>query len=257
MAGLTAYAVALCASRAIKQATTWAETRVYTDPIDPVDTPAPVVSVLVGHGHSTIQAHDLNDATRGLKLRIEMFVPALTTINVPSTLTLDTSKSVSLVFAGLWRQVVSALQSPTNVWADLFRRFVLSFHAQDLESVLFENKVGDKISRIAARAIELTISTLDEPPFGAPPSDAWADLVAAMQADGPELASLGAVVAYLIEGQGPLADWEAAAAQIGLGPSEATMLGFGTVDGVATEPTLQQATIIGPDMTTVVTETTP
>ena len=94
MAGLTAFAVAFCATRAIQQSRTWAEQRVYCDVGDPVDVPAPVICVYAGHGHIAVESHDLAEASSGLRLLFEMFMPASFRVDGLQGW-LDTSRSTS------------------------------------------------------------------------------------------------------------------------------------------------------------------
>jgi len=226
MAGLNAFAVAFCAARAIQRARTWAEQRVYCDMGDPVEVPGPVISVYAGHSHIAMEAHDLIDASSGLRLLFEMFVPAGFRIDGLQEGWLDTSRSTSFAFGGLWRQIELALQIGDNVWADLYRRFVLGYRFKTTDSGLYEVKTKEKTARIAARSVEFIVDALSEPTYGKPPVGIWAEFVAAMRADSEEVAALAPVVAALIQGGEVLPDWKAAAAAIGVSPSRASMLGF-------------------------------
>lgn len=240
MSGLTAFAVAFCATRAIQQAKTWAGPRVYCDVDDPVDVPEPVVCVYAGHGHIAVESHDLIEASSGLRLRFELFLPASFRVDGLQDGWLDTSRSTSLAFGGLWRQVETALQSSQGVWADLYRRFVLAYRFKTTDSGLYEVKTKDKTARIAARSVEFVVDVLSEPTYGAAPVGIWADLIAAMQDDSAEVAALAPIVAALIQGGDVLPDWKAAAAAIGLSPAQAPMQGFGApmslADGVVQDP---------------------
>lgn len=223
MSGLTSFALALTAARALRNRT-WAQTRVYIEPTTPIKIEEPTICIYVGHGRSEIETRELMSVSK-MRVRFEMFLPSsVDTLTVgDQTARLDVSKSVTAPFAIFWRQCEMALQAGDDVWSNLWRSFVLRMSSMDTTSDLFENEKG---ARIPARFIEITLDPLNEPRVGIPPDGAWADLLAAMRAEGPELTAVADLIETQFVGDGLLPDWRADFTLLGLSPSVGRSLGL-------------------------------
>jgi len=233
MSGLTSFALALTAARALRNRT-WAQTRVYIEPTTPIKIEEPTICIYVGHGRSEIETRELMSVSK-MRVRFEMFLPSsVDTLTVGNhTAQFDVSKSVTAPFAIFWRQCEMALQAGDDVWANLWRAFVLRMSSMDTTSDLFENEKG---ARIPARFIEITLDPLNEPRVGLPPDGAWVDLLAAMRAEGPELSAVADLIETQFVGDALVSDWRADFTLLGLSPSMGAALGLALDGDIDNDP---------------------
>jgi hypothetical protein len=227
MAGLVSYAAGLAASRALRGRTLAAD-RVRLEPKAPINVSAPTICVYAASGRAHISGRRLLEATI-CRPRFELFLPsAVNAEGLSGSIELDVDTSSALAFACFWRQCEIALQADQSVWAQLFRAIVLEITMIETGADLFELDKGQKI---AARIVEMTVDTINEPMIGTAPQGVWADLLVAMRGDSAEIAGLADVVERQIRGDVALAAWEADFALLGLSQSYGPMLGVAGAPG--------------------------
>lgn len=221
MAGIASFAAGLCAQRALR-GRTLASARVLLEPGAPVDVKEPTIVVHTGESLSEIFGRALASAD-GLGLRFELFLPCGVEVTAGGgTWALETASSLSLPFALFWRQCEIALSADQGAWANLFRALVLNMEMLREFQDFIPLETG---MRIAMRGVDIKATTLDSPPIGAAPSGFWADFIAAMRAEGGELASLATLVERMIKGETDLLDWQIDVAALGLSQSYGETLG--------------------------------
>lgn len=216
MTSLVAFAASLCAQRALKGAT-WADGRVHLEPNAPFDVDEPALALYCEAGKIDAREWQLGGA--GLRLRIEMFLPAFAPGGI------DNSRSSALAAALFWRQVARALLNAdgASIWADLFLR--IAGRVQSAETV-FEFYEGKDNLRIDMRGQVLTLGeSLAEPEFGQPPAGVWVDLIAALRADGAETAMLADLIESAIRGA-DAPQWRSDAAMLQMAAASAALLGL-------------------------------
>jgi hypothetical protein len=231
MAGMTPFAAALAAARALN-GRTWADARVLLEPEASIDVTAPTICVYGVHSSSTHLRCALWEA-RHCRLRIELLLPlSVQATNGTTVWTLDLGASAALAFGLFWRQCEIALQSDQSAWANVYRALVANVSAIERPAAPLMTKTA---SVIAARAFELVGDPVNAPRIGVQPDGVWADLLAAMRGDSAELASLADLVASVIGGA-PLGDWQSDFAILGQSQSHAPALGLAPDGDVDNQP---------------------
>ncbi|MBY6239811.1 hypothetical protein [Methylosinus sp. Sm6] len=226
MVGLTSFAVGLAATRALR-GRTMAENRVHLEPNVAIAVTAPTLCVYVAGGETEVEGRALLDAS-GNRVRFELLLPPVVVLATgQQEAQLDMNASAALAFALFWRQCMIALQADQNVWSGLWRSFVPRIHSLVSGADLIELEKGQKIP---ARIVELVIEPLSEPSIGAEPAGVWAELLAAMRAEGGELSVLADLLQTAITGTVVLDDWRADFARLGLSFSLGEALGVGLAE---------------------------
>jgi hypothetical protein len=243
MSGLTAFALGFSAARAIR-GRTLAGANILFEPTAPLDVTTPTICVYAGRGRADVAGADLLNGAADARLRFEFFLPASVSFG---GVTFDAEASQALLFALLWRQVETALLTDQTPWAEIWRRIRLRIHAMDSARDLFETDKGQKIP---CGIVELHCETLAEPPIGEAACGFWADLVAAMRADGPELASLADLFAsQILAAPEPLPQWQVLMGLLGATADEVQTIGLGpnavvqTVTDVSAQPVAAQESV--------------
>lgn len=202
MSGLSAYALGLTAARAVKYRT-WADDRVYFETSAALDIVAPAIAIYAGRGRSEVRDGDILNGVTDVRLRFEFWLPPQFTV---SGLVVDMTASQALPFALFWRQVETVLLTDLSPWAKLWRQFRLRIATIEYQRDPYETDKGQKL---VVEIVELHIETLAEPAIGLPACGVWADLIAAMNADGQELSALGDLFAAQLQGSPePLPSWQ-------------------------------------------------
>jgi hypothetical protein len=224
MVGIIAASLGLTAARALR-GRTYAGARVYHEPNVPVKyEDGPCICIFCAHGAAPVEGSALLEATSKIRLLFMLFIPStVTDSSASSPITLDVNSSMAWPFAFFWRQVETALQSDNTTWANLFRALRISFSATQSIADLFETDKGQKIPY---RALEVMVDAINEPVIGEAPTGVWADLIAAMRADGPELTAVGNILAAHIQGDATLSDWRQDFTLLGLSPEDGVTLGL-------------------------------
>jgi hypothetical protein len=245
MSGLSSFALGLCAWRSLT-AKTWAGSNVFFEPTSPIDIKDPTICVYAGQGRAEVVGNDLLNAAGDARLRFEFFLPASV---AAGGFTFDTAASQALVFALLWRQVEAVFLTDLSIWPSLWRAMVLRVHSLESARDAF---ASDKGQNVPVMVVELHCETVADPAVGAAPTEGfWPKLLAAMTAEGGELAALAPLLAAEIQASStPLPDWRVAMSllaatagevqAVGLGPDAATTP---AVSGVAMGPAQETVTV--------------
>lgn len=223
MPGLVSFAAGLCAQRALR-GRTLAGDRVFLEPGGPVLTKQPTIAIYSSIGSSEMEGRKLLEVDGQMILRFELFLPVGIEVSEGDGLwSLDTSASLALPFSLFWRQCQAALLAEQNDWANLFNLFVLNMNAAQTTADLVQLETG---IRVAARCIDLNVSTISSPPFGVAPRELWARLIDVMRADTPEIASIADLMSLAIIGGIDLLDWQTDFTMLGLPAAYGGALGL-------------------------------
>jgi len=243
VSGLSGFALGLTAWQSIV-GKTWAGANVFFEPTTPVDVKAPTICIYSGRGRADVVGNDLLNGDGDARLRFEFFLPASVTAG---GFTFDTATSQALVFALLWRQVEAIRLTDLGAWPTLWRELTLRIHSIDSARDLFESVKGEKL---ACMVVELHCECVAEPAVGEAPSDGfWPKFLAAMNAEGGELAALSSLfAAQILASAEPLPDWQVAMSLLGatrhevqaidLGPNAITTPAVDTGDGAPAQETV-------------------
>lgn len=223
MPGLVSFAAGLCAQRALR-GRTLAGDRVFLEPGGPVVTKQPTIAIYSSIGSSEMEGRKLLEVDGQMILRFELFLPVGIEVSEGNgQWSLDTSASLALPFALFWRQCQAALIAKQNDWANLFNLIVLNMNAAQTNADLVQLETG---IRVAARCIDLNVSTINSPPFGAAPMELWEQLIGVMRADTPEIASIADLMSLAITGGANLLDWQTDFTTLGLPSAYGAALGL-------------------------------
>jgi hypothetical protein len=207
---------------------TLAGENVINAPLEPLDQVAraqsPVIAVYTGLiKNKNPPGRDLFTAER--ELRVEL---VFQTYLPPADTDADGVSNFNLQRAGagvlmdhMQRQIITALQSQTTVWADLWKVLVAGYDDFDSRPVLIEVEGG---VRIPCREVSLTCRTISDPKVGAPLSGFWLGLDGAMR-DDPDLVPIADLIKGDIEGPAGMSDWHVTMAALGW--TKAAMLATG------------------------------
>jgi len=190
--GIAAFALGLAAARSVK-GQTLAGHNVLFEPTSPVEVESPLICVYAGRGRSTIVDKALIFAT-DVRLRFEIFLPPKVTLG---EFTFNAEAAQSLVFGIIWRQIEQALLVQQGPWPNVYREMLLRTQALICERDLFEAEKGIKVP---VAVYEILGETIADPTIGVAPEGPWVDLITAMYADTPEVASLAQLMADQIVG---------------------------------------------------------
>ncbi len=212
MPSLVSFAVGFCAHRALKGRTIAAQ-NILLEPGSAVQVKEPSIIVYSSNSVAEINGRKLLEADSSLLLCFQLLMPCGVEINAANgQWSLDTSSSLSLPFALLWRECEVALSSEQNVWARLYRSFVLNIETEWSTNDLIEFETG---MRVAERCVYMKAKTITSPMIGADPYGTWAEFINAMRADTPEIASLADLIHSSIVGGDDLLDWHVDFAYLG------------------------------------------
>lgn len=211
---------------------TYAEGRVSDSLLDPIDMTvtgekSPVI--IVSTDDEEVRQNsgkDILAADRRVELAIETAVASTVAASDGATEVVipHTDAGMEAVLSLLGRQVMRAILTDATPWGDLWRRCVTS-----IEGVQSRRGGGSEQGvRYAARQLLLACHTLAEPRFGMPIETGtfWADFLALAEADS-DLAPLAQVIRAEIEAPAGLADWQKAAAALGISKAAATAIKVG------------------------------
>lgn len=209
MPGLAAHVLAVATVQALL-GRTFAGSDVYLEPMHAIDMDAkasPVICIYAGHGETAITGNNLLSATGGLRLRFEFLLPAEVVVTLAGQqVIVDAGEGYSVLFAALWRQVEIVLTTGQTPWAEVFRDFRLQYTGLELASELFEYP-GKKGNLVPARAVELIVDPLADPPVGKAPAGVWQRFLDAVRADAGDIKGLAPFYEALIVGGDTLAQW--------------------------------------------------
>lgn len=241
-------AQALCVvAQNIVKGRTWAGDDVLLQPVYPIEEvlkegrdPAPVIAVYAEHAKYDVEGR----ASQGRKTRVEMkFIvynaPGVNRITVrPDSNSTDEVEDALIVDvdtekAGLTlnvvaRQIDAALHSDVALWADCWRKMVVTIEDREVRYILIEIENGVKIP---AAEIGYTLSTIPDPDFGAAPTAAWTlfDTALKSTAEGTVLAE---IFSLLITKPAGLPGWKQFRDNFGLTSAGMASTGLGPYAGV-------------------------
>ena len=226
--GLSAFALAFCATRAIRGMTS-AGQNVWLSPRESIKVTSPQIVVSLIGSQGSPEGRDIVNVDAKVILRVETFVPFDVQLKDQSGILLDlgSSSSGELVLCVLWNQIVYALQAAPGAWPDLFRQFAQTVKEIEATSTVYET---DKGTRVVGRSTELKVTTLSEPVFGRPATGAWASFLDALTtAADPESMALEGLLRGLIE-RNTAGPWQPVSASFGIDVSRLGEIGSGTLD---------------------------
>jgi len=243
-------AQALCVvAQNIVKGRTWAGDDVLLQPVYPIEEvlkegrdPAPVIAVYAEHAKYDVEGR----ASQGRKTRVEMkFIvynaPGVNRITVrPDSnstdevedaliIDVDTEKA-GLTLNVVARQIDAALHADVSLWADCWRKMVVTIEDREVRYILIEIENGVKIP---AAEIGYTLSTIPDPDFGAPMTAAWVLFDTALKSTA-EGAVLAQVFALLITEPAGLPGWKQFRDNFALSSAGMAATGLGPYAGVTT-----------------------
>lgn len=187
---------------------------------------------------------DLRHGDDDCELVIEVAVAARVPVAIPGeeeggeateVVVPHTDAGMELMLDLIGHQAIEALSGGASVWAAIWRDFVLR-----VRRIVSRRGAGTENGvRFAARQIVMTVDLLADPVRGEAMNGPWVRLLAAMEADS-DLADIGAVIRYAIEGDAPLTAEAVAASRQGLSPATVDAIGIAPVrdeDGNAVDLT--------------------
>ena len=194
---LVAYAIRTCLWRAL-YGETYAEDRVHDSSVAALDEMVsgdarPFLIVSTDDDAFEMTGHDFAAPMRKLDVVIEIVVATVQRVGGDgeepglAISIAETDDGFETLVNFISRQVFRVMQVGEGPFAELFRVFTPG------DKRITAKRGADTKPRYAARQIVITCDTLAEPDFGVDPEGAWADLIAAMDADeilGPLAADL-------------------------------------------------------------------
>ena len=213
------------------------------------DGTAPVISIYVDETQGSVEGRDLQSANIDVHLLIEVAIAAPVQSTAIAATASDpaaapapgspgntppepeyeipaTSPGLEASLAIIGYQIKRALIDEATVWGRLWTRLVWDIkHVHTYRGADFR-KTG---VRYAAVQIEIVLGTLQDPLPGEEPIAAWADILAAFDAD-EDFAHYGAAIRQLVAGQ-PLPAWRRLIFSVGDTVSDAIAMGYGPLGG--------------------------
>jgi hypothetical protein len=225
---LAAAAMQICAVKALDG---HVQAKVFDSAANPRDLenePLPVVIVYSALGRRRVEGRELFTAPHKVDFVIDMAIArkvsrttgegdAQVTIEFPAT-----DSGYDIVLHTLDYECARILLQSNNTWPDLFRQFAWNF-AKDEESDWSRGQLADSGVRLALIRQIYRIDVLGDPIPGAPLTQTWSDLLAAMDAD-PECSDISKYWRALITSP-TVPEWQQEQAQLGL--TLAAMYGSG------------------------------
>lgn len=200
---------------------TWAEGRVYEQPIDPLTealggnkSGRPACAVYVEQAVGEPIGLETQRGKQELTLKVIAYLPpSITIIEDGGVEVRIENTGAGLVLNILGRQIDTALRVGNDVWTALWRKFVVSVTKRKTRFILIE--VADDF-RVPCAELELSIETVPEPELGAQLFGGWLDLDTALRAQGNEGTGVANLLKTAIENPTGLPDWEQFQATTGL-----------------------------------------
>lgn len=239
---------ALCViAQAIVKGRTWAGDDVLLQPVYPIEEvlkdgrdPAPVIAVYAEHARYDVEGR----GSQGRKTRVDLkFIvynaPGVNRITVRSDsdasdgvedsliIDVDTEKA-GLTLNVVARQIDASLHADVALWADCWRKMVVTIEDRDVRYILIEIENGVKIP---AAEIGYTLSVIPDPDFGAPMTAAWVLFDTALKSTA-EGAVLAEIFELLITEPSGLPDWKQFRDTFALSPGGMAATGLGPFAGV-------------------------
>jgi hypothetical protein len=215
---LAVAAIKIAALRSLKGRTS-AGQAVFDSAVEPFDAlreqGAPVVVIYCDSGKRDVQGRDLFGARQVIDLSFDLFVAQAVTVDAGEVeIQIPASDEGNEIYLrSLAYEVEKVLLTEQSTWPELFRRLWFCVSDRDL-CEWDRGAVADKGRRQALLRAIYRVETIADPTPGAEPEGVWADLLAAMEADG-ELADLARYWRQLIAGT-IAPSWRQAQAALGL-----------------------------------------
>lgn len=134
-----------------------------------------------------------------------------------------TDPQMELLLDLIERQVLIALNDTSNPWREVLDGFIFAWRRRRTIRA-----TGSQTARFAARQLTLDVEPIREPTPAGAVTGAWADLIAALEADGGTLlAGQAQVFRRALDPETPLVEWEELAMRYGLSAATAATLGIG------------------------------
>ncbi|MBN9444378.1 hypothetical protein [Bosea sp. (in: a-proteobacteria)] len=238
---------------------TFAGDLVENAPLEPIDAVTrshkPAIAVYTGVLKGKPTGRNALGAGREaptMELVFQLYVPPADADGDLEGLSLQRSGS-GLAIDLMQRQVLSALQSQSNDWHELWSELVVGYDDFDSKPVLIEIEGG---ARIPCREVTLTCRVINDPAPGAPLNPFWAKFDGILRSDGEESTLIADLIMQAVERPGELSSWRQVMALLGLSRRAVVAGGLGPVEpplaGNPDPATLEEVTTYPSTIETVV-----
>lgn len=214
---------------------TFAEDRVRNAPLEPIEEVTReskcVIAVYTGvqknkpRGRAALSA---GSSAATMEIVFQCYIPPAETDGPLGVLSLQKS-GAGIAVDLMQRQVLSALQTGSDEWYELWCELVMGYADFDSKPILVVIEDG---IRIPAREVTLLLEVINEPTAGAPIPPFWTKLDGMIRQVGEiEVADL---IMCELKGEGLLPSWRQAMATLGLSRRAVDAGGLGPVDHTLT-----------------------
>jgi len=232
---------------------TWADERVFDQPLDPIDLllkdaeddwGRPIVTIYTQNTKGSPESKETQGGPQEISTKVFCYMP-------PSRIEIDghgadresvDNQSSGLVLNFIGRQVDGALHYGNEPWLSLWRKFVLYVEDVKTQFVLIELENG---LRVPCLEIDYTHHTVAEPEYGTPIYGYWQDFDSAMREDGPEMTKIADMFKAMIENPNGLPSHELLQMNHGLTDTAIESTGLAPVTGSADQG--QEAPLLSDD----------
>jgi hypothetical protein len=226
----------LIAAQKVLTGSTWAETNVLKQPIDPISevlrvaegASVPVIAVYVETADFDIEGRRTQGKSAKIDLKVFVYIsPGV--VKLPEEagyeFTLDgTVAGLTLDMMG--RQIDAALHTSTSPWVEIFRKMVPKFTQRMEQFALIELEHG---VRIPCLEILYKLESIPDPDFGTPIAGmaAWSMFDAQLRVEGSETTKLADLFKEMIERPEGLSPYQDIINNFGLTAGDFASTGLG------------------------------
>lgn len=228
--GLSRLALRIITCRALTGATI-AGASVHDSAVDTIDQMVkaqrkPFITVSTDEHRRTITGRDLRHGDDQCELVLDVAVASKVTADAGGEIIVipQTDAGMEVILDLIGQQINEALLSGATVWSRLWQDFAVRV----VSVASRRGASAEDGTRFAARQIVITADILGDPVRGSVPFGPWQRLLAAMDADA-ELADMGALIRYAIEGDVPLTEEAMVASLYGISEETVGALGMAAV----------------------------
>jgi len=191
---------------------TWAEDRIFEQPIDPIDgmlregpeSGRPVTAVYFEQAAGSPVGLETQRGAQKITLKVMTYIPPMVTVVEGGVeLTFDPT-GAALALNVLGRQIDTALHTGNDDWVALFRVFSSGVESRKARFILIEPENG---VRIPCMELEYVLNTVPEPDIGRPIFGGWAKLDLLLRAGGGEMTQVADMLKTAIEQPTGLPNW--------------------------------------------------